>query len=391
MAFSARSKRLFDELVNSYLKKNEPTEMMKVIERAMDDDEEARKLLDVEDCEMTFKKRRAITKSVLCADYKEAITTITAADRLGLSILSRLSKKLALYTIWVADRYYNSEFSGETIICRCYDVLDIMESLCTDLPAKMVKESDEETEEETEDKEGGRERLKAATSSSKGDRKTLEASRETEKGATSSLEGDRQTVDVGRECKEVKGGHILVRCLIPGCKTKLSDIRRHLINVHVKKGEVRLENVRRLVEVMRNRDVTRGPVKTGTKAQGRAKKWCPLCSKVSYQLNKHLQTKHSLATQTQEYRDMMKTAKFYHGLKELDKLLVKPSTSAAEDMEKDVEKDGRKMWRKMWRVEMKGGFWRILQKRVRTENLFLKRLLVNTSQPKSVRTTVSCG
>ena len=120
--------------------------------------------------------------------------------------------------------------------------------------------------------------------------------------------------------------HGKVKCRVPGCNAVVGDIKRHLYT-HAKKSQLEEEDVLKAAAIMKAGKRQRGPRLTAKKSKGgrpgRFKKWCPFsdCFFISPQINIHLRSAHKLKPATALYENMLKAARRYTGLKELDVLL----------------------------------------------------------------------
>lgn len=136
------------------------------------------------------------------------------------------------------------------------------------------------------------------------------------------------------ESTATRSHHPRVKCRMPGCKVVVGDIKRHVLT-HAKKQEIEDDDVLRAVAIMKVGKKNRGARLTSKKCPegrpGRLKKWCPAsnCFFISPQINVHLKSSHKIKPGTALYNNMLKDARVYTGLQELQVLLRTPPPVAA--------------------------------------------------------------
>ncbi len=143
--------------------------------------------------------------------------------------------------------------------------------------------------------------------------------------------------------------HKKKRCPVQNCKFEGSDLRRHL-KVHAKRGDIEEENVEKLFSVVSAGVQQRGSNrlrKGKTTVKGKWKKWCPIpgCDRVVLNVSRHLcnPTMHNMKKGSREVQRLVRMAKRYSGLAELDDNLEKPPPPVVEEFgardDEDEDKD----------------------------------------------------
>ena len=119
-------------------------------------------------------------------------------------------------------------------------------------------------------------------------------------------------------------------CPVSNCTFNGNDLRRHL-QVHVKKGELAADSIDKLLAIVKAGNEQRGKMqkkKGRNPMKGRKKHWCPVpgCNQVVIDVGRHLcnQTMHGMKKDSREYQRMVRMAKPYSGLQELQDSLVPP-------------------------------------------------------------------
>lgn len=124
--------------------------------------------------------------------------------------------------------------------------------------------------------------------------------------------------------------HQKKQCPIPQCTFHGNDLRRHL-NVHVKRGDVAADSSERLITIVRAGKQQRGKIQTRkgkNPIKGKIKRWCPVpgCDQIVLDVGCHLcnPTIHGMQRDSREYQRLIRMAKRYTGLGELQDSLVPP-------------------------------------------------------------------
>ncbi|KAJ7381235.1 hypothetical protein OS493_001351 [Desmophyllum pertusum] len=125
-----------------------------------------------------------------------------------------------------------------------------------------------------------------------------------------------------------------------------NDLRRHF-KVHVAKRELSEEAVEKLLTVVRAGQIQRGKTqarKGKAPLKGKLKKWCPVpgCDQIVLDVGRHLRNKklHDLAKDSREYQRLVRMAKHYKGLDELeDNVIPPPPAIVEEEKRKLAEKE----------------------------------------------------
>ena len=99
------------------------------------------------------------------------------------------------------------------------------------------------------------------------------------------------------------------------------NLKRHLTNVHVKRGHIFLNEVVKFFSMGLEGHKKRGPArktKAGKKMKGRVKRWCPQpnCHYLGPYLPQHLTNKHRMKPSSGLYKTCLKIALKYKGVEE---------------------------------------------------------------------------
>ena len=120
------------------------------------------------------------------------------------------------------------------------------------------------------------------------------------------------------------------KCPMPECVLQGHDLRRHLM-VHVKREELAEEGVARLLSIARMGESQHGKERKRKGKQsirGRPKKWCPvpLCNQIVVDVGQHLSYPggHAIKRESHEFQRLMRMARPYTGLAEMEESLVPP-------------------------------------------------------------------
>ena len=116
--------------------------------------------------------------------------------------------------------------------------------------------------------------------------------------------------------------HAIRKCVVGnGCNYEGPNLKRHLINIHVKRKHIENNQVERYLALGMDNTSNRGPprkTKAGKKMKGRWKHWCPQphCHYLGPYLPEHLQNKHQMKPGSSIYKTSLKIAVRFKGLKE---------------------------------------------------------------------------
>ena len=311
------------------------------IRRAMDGEEEALNYLGVREIQILPSKTTKMTWPLLCANYNYYVQVYTAAEKLGLNILKTSVKDHLNMLGWISRMGFKKEIFKETTLASTDSVLEMMRGLCTDLPKKTFVECNGESSSEDDDDE---QQPKRAEEDPKSPAKKKCKSREKEKEKEDDDDNDYDDDDEQQpkgaaehpkslpkkkpKMREKRTHPKTKKCRIPGYSFKGYDIKRHL-EYHKKRGEIDEAATDKLCTIKEEGKKTRGArirKKGKQKTQPRRrKKWCPVkrCNKAVQYLSKHLRNAHKLTPKSAVYHDMLKIAKPYKELEEIDKYLAK--------------------------------------------------------------------
>lgn len=73
-----------------------------------------------------------MTFEQISADYKDAITYLSAVEALNLVTVKTVAKKLGMYATWMAKHIHRNQFTGYTLTTNQEDTLELMDSMVTD-------------------------------------------------------------------------------------------------------------------------------------------------------------------------------------------------------------------------------------------------------------------
>ena len=119
-------------------------------------------------------------------------------------------------------------------------------------------------------------------------------------------------------------------CPVSNCTFNGNDLRRHL-QVHVRKGDMAADSIDKVLAIVKAGDKQRGKMqmrKGKNPVKGKTKRWCPVpgCNQVVLNVGRHLcnQAKHGMKRDSKEFQRLIRMAKPYTGLQELQASLVPP-------------------------------------------------------------------
>ncbi|KAJ7381231.1 hypothetical protein OS493_001347 [Desmophyllum pertusum] len=128
------------------------------------------------------------------------------------------------------------------------------------------------------------------------------------------------------------------KCPVPDCSFNGNDLRRHL-KVHVEKRDISEDAVEKLVTVVRAGQVQRGKTqarKGKARLKGKLKKWCPVdgCDQIVLDVGRHLRNKnvHALAKDSRKYQRLVRMARRYKGMDELEDSVIPPPPAIVEEV-----------------------------------------------------------
>ena len=145
---------------------------------------------------------------------------------------------------------------------------------------------------------------------------------EADKESAVLCEGQEEVVE-RKKPQVVRGGkrstHVTRSCKVPSCRGyKGPNLKRHLMDVHLKKKEIFDKDVERLFNMGVSKTKLRGPPrksKKGTLVKGRRKRWCPepFCGFLGPYLPQHLRAVHKMTPGSERYKVALKEARPYRG------------------------------------------------------------------------------
>ena len=145
-------------------------------------------------------------------------------------------------------------------------------------------------------------------------------------------DSDKEQKQEGREVEKKVDG----RCVVPKCSGYNGpNLKRHVTNVHVKKGHIKADDMARLFSLGRDGSKKRGPKRRNSKGKaikGRPKWWCPEtdCEYLGAYLPEHLQNQHRMKTTSATYKLALKVARRFNGLKAELENIVEPRPAIQE-------------------------------------------------------------
>lgn len=332
------------------------TKVQMMLRKADQGDQAAIKYLEVGDTDVKDNRAVVLTWPKLCCNYQQAIHTLMAAHHLNLELLHFTCKSWLKSLKFIATTLFKKDFDDDTIVAKADGIRRIMTMLTNDLPREKfhnkyhqvsTDEEDQNSEEEDRNKKASVVPKRKTTQSDDGPSRKKRPrdnnDEDEESGGGSEKEEDEEEREDedhdsgkgnGPEKKPTKRSHHKkVKCRIPGCNKSVVELKRHL-KTHVKKGEIDEEDIERTVAIMKAGKKQRGKKmvikKQKLRRAGRFKKWCPVsgCNVVTSYMQQHLLRTHMLKKSEVEYRVMLKSAKRYTGLAELDVIVNQEPTEA---------------------------------------------------------------
>ena len=139
------------------------------------------------------------------------------------------------------------------------------------------------------------------------------------------------------EISKKKSHHKKTKCRITGCTFYSWDLNRHM-KTHVRKGHLDEENLSRVISLSSA---------STEKPDGRRKRWCPIdgCDAIIKYVSKHLRNVHNIEPNSNELKELSKSARAYAGLKAEIDLFVneineeRPSDSKESPEEEEEEEE----------------------------------------------------
>ena len=139
------------------------------------------------------------------------------------------------------------------------------------------------------------------------------------------------------EISKKKSHHKKTKCRITGCTFYSWDLNRHM-KTHVRKGHLDEENLSRVISLSSA---------STEKPDGRRKRWCPIdgCDAIIKYVSKHLRNVHNMEPNSNELKELSKSAREYAGLKAEIDLFVneineeRPSDSKESPEEEEEEEE----------------------------------------------------
>lgn len=192
------------------------------------------------------------------------------------------------------------------------------------------------------EKESSEEEGAAAATAAKRPKTSAARSKHSHEGESSEEEGAAAATAAKRHSESPakrlhkRSHHTTRRCPVENCVFNGSNLRRHL-TVHVKRGDVEEASVDRLLSIVATgRQRGSKQIRKGKKPlKGRFKKWCPVpgCDRVVLNVSRHLcnPTMHGMTKGSREVQRLVRMAKQYTGLAELDDALNTPPPPIVEE------------------------------------------------------------
>ncbi|KAL9989338.1 hypothetical protein ACROYT_G003879 [Oculina patagonica] len=145
-------------------------------------------------------------------------------------------------------------------------------------------------------------------------------------------------------CTSKRSHHKKKKCPVENCKFEGADLQRHL-KVHTKRGDIEEAYVEKLLSIVSAGVKQRGSNrirKGNAHVKGKWKKWCPIpgCDKLVLNVTRHLcnPSMHNMKKGSREVQRLVRMAKRYTSLAELDDNLVKPPPPIVEESTHSCQK-----------------------------------------------------
>ena len=292
----------------------------------------------------------------MLAGLDDLVHIIEAAERLKMSFLSHICQQSFAYLSHIFKSFFGEK---PTIpLLESKEVADSMTSLAMEVTENMdyllkledrhkrIQKGEEVQSSQEEDtvlefRKTSPQVLRTVTSNSE-----AESEKETIPAlvASSSNKGSTSDSPVASSKSGKRSHHKRKSCPLPKCTFHGYDIRRHL-QVHVRRKELAEEGIDQLVSIAAAGKRQRGKAEkrgVGKKAKpGRFRKWCPMpgCNSVVLNMGRHLTEgkSHGLKKGSVEYNVMIKSAKRYTGLGEIQTFLKSPDSESTTSSDSEVE------------------------------------------------------
>ena len=134
------------------------------------------------------------------------------------------------------------------------------------------------------------------------------------------------------EISKKKSHHKKTKCRITGCTFYSWDLNRHM-KTHVRKGHLDEENLSRVISLSSA---------STEKPDGRRKRWCPIdgCDAIIEYVSKHLRNVHNMEPNSNELKELSKSAREYAGLKaEIDLFVNEINDERPSDSQESPEEE----------------------------------------------------
>ena len=286
----------------------------------------------------------------------DLVHIIEAAERLKMSFLSHICQQSFAYLLHIFKSFFAEK--PTILLLEGEDVADSMTSLVMEVTENMdyllkledrhkrIQKGEEVQSSQEEDRvlefsKTPPQVLRTVTSNSE-----AESEKETIPAlvASSSNKGSTSDSPVASSKSGKRSHHKGKNCPLPKCTFHGYDIQRHL-QVHVRRKELAEEGIDQLVSIAATGKHQRGKAEkqgVGKKAKpGRFRKWCPMpgCNRVVLNVGHHLTEgkSHGLKKGSVEYNVMIKSAKRYTGLGEIQTFLKSPESESTTSSDSEVE------------------------------------------------------
>ena len=328
--------------------------VLRKINAALKGDTHAIAYLEITDSEVSCTVQRDITWEQLQRDYHNTAVQFEAAGFLGIFSAQHAAKTGLINYARIAKEKFGKEIPVAASKVLQDEILQQVKQLMEEVSPML-----EETEYEDRDSDVSFSQVQDSNNekddsvSDDNEPQSLESKKpkvdkgkedqETEADESSTTSEDEQACrkkfktaqgkDTKKEQKQTprkRLHHKFAKCRVGDCQYYGVNLKRHL-QVHVKKGEITQAEIPRLTAIMVQGAKKRGPRKSDANKEvtrrGRIKKWCPVadCNSVTTYISKHLRGVHKMKKGSKELEVMLRAAKPYSGLDELE-----PDTSSSE-------------------------------------------------------------